>query len=112
MWRRWPAIRSGPRRSSGRSEFRNTLVGTVRQGALRIDEALRVTREAEQWMRGRKYSLSSDQVLQLAARSTCSAYDCEFVALAQDLGVALVSADREVVAAFPDTAVALVRFAG
>ena len=95
-----------------RSEFRNTLVGMVRQRALRIDEALRVTREAEQWMRGLEYSLSSDQVLQLAARSTCSAYDCEFVALAQDLGVALVSADREVVAAFPDTAVALVRFAG
>jgi predicted nucleic acid-binding protein len=95
-----------------RSEFRNTLVGMVRQGAFRTDEAVRVTREVERWMRGREYSISSDQVLQLAAQSGCSAYDCEFVALAQELGIPLVTADRQVLTAFPDTAVALARFAG
>jgi len=44
-------------------------------------------------------------VLQLTTRSRCSAYDCEFVGLAQDLGVPFVTADREVLAAFPSTAV-------
>jgi predicted nucleic acid-binding protein len=94
-----------------RSEFRNTLVGMIRRGAFRVDEVLRVIREAEQGMRGREYNVTSDHVLQLAAASRCSAYDCEFVALAQDLGVSLVTADQEILASFPDTAVPLARFA-
>ena len=94
-----------------RSEFRNTLVGMLRRGAFREDAALRVIREAEHWMRGREYSIASDQVLQLAIGSRCSAYDCEFVALAQDLGVPLVTADQGMLASFPHTAVALAQFA-
>ncbi len=94
-----------------RSEFRNTLVGMLRRRALEVDEAMRVTREAEAWMRGHEYSVQSDPVLQLAAQSGCSAYDCEFVALAQDLGVRLVTSDGQVLAAFPDTTVALALFA-
>ena len=95
-----------------RSEFRNTLVGMLRRGAFRVDEVLRVIREAEQGMRGRGCkNVTSDHVLQLAAASRCSAYDCEFVALAQDLGVSLVTADQEILASFPDTAVPLTRFA-
>jgi predicted nucleic acid-binding protein len=50
--------------------------------------------------------------LQLAVRSRCSAYDCEFVALAQDLRVPFVTADRQVLAAFPATAVSPTDFVG
>jgi predicted nucleic acid-binding protein len=42
--------------------------------------------------------------IHLAIRSRCSAYG-EFVALAQDLRVPFVTADRQVLAAFPSTAV-------
>jgi len=38
-------------------------------------------------------------VLSLALASGCSAYDCEFVWLARDLRVPLVTADRQVLAA-------------
>jgi predicted nucleic acid-binding protein len=51
-------------------------------------------------MGGREYT-----VLTLATRSRCSAYDCEFVAVAQDLGVPLVTTDRQVLRAFPSVAV-------
>lgn len=44
-------------------------------------------------------------VLTLALDSGCSAYDCEFVWLARELGVPLVTADREVRNAFPRLAV-------
>ena len=65
---------------------------------------------AESQLQGREFNVESAHVLTLASRSGCSAYDCEFVALAQDLGVALVTNDREVLRAFPDTAVALAGF--
>jgi predicted nucleic acid-binding protein len=44
-------------------------------------------------------------VFSLALGSGCSAYDCEFVWLACVLRVPLVTADRQVLGAFPDTAV-------
>lgn len=87
-----------------RSEFRNVLIGLVRKGALTLDEALSMVEEAERWLSGHEYSVISRQVLALAAQSGCSAYDCEFVALAQDLGVPLVTSDRQILKAFPTTA--------
>lgn len=62
-------------------------------------------------MTGREYTVVVDHVLRLAGGSGCSAYDCEFVGLAQDLGVPLVTADRRVLRAFPSDTVALDVFA-
>ena len=88
-----------------RSEFRNSLIGLVRAHALQLDDALAMIDEAERWLTGREYSVLSRQVLTLASRSGCSAYDCEFVALAQDLEVQLVTTDRQIFKAFPTIAV-------
>jgi predicted nucleic acid-binding protein len=88
-----------------RSEFRNSLIGLVRAHALQLDDALTMIDEAERWLTGREYSVLSRQVLTLATRSGCSAYDCEFVALAQDLEVPLVTTDRQVLKAFPTIAI-------
>ena len=62
-------------------------------------------------MRGREYQVTSYRVLGLAAASTCPACDCEFVALAQDLGVPLVTTDRQLLQQFPEVAVLLGDFA-
>jgi predicted nucleic acid-binding protein len=94
-----------------RSEFRNTLAGLVRRRALTLEDALRIVAEAERGMAAREYAVASHQVLLLAEQSGCSAYDCEFVSLAQDLGTRLVTADRAVLAAFPAVAVAPAAFA-
>ena len=88
-----------------RSEFRNSLIGLVRAHALQLDDALTMVDEAERWLTGHEYSVLSRQVLTLASRSGCSAYDCEFVALAQDLEVPLVTTDRQILKAFPTIAV-------
>jgi hypothetical protein len=58
-------------------------------------------------LHGREYEVPLAAVLGLAVGSSCSAYDCEFVALAQDLGAPLVTVDRQVLASFPGVAVAL-----
>jgi predicted nucleic acid-binding protein len=88
-----------------RSEFRNVLIGLVRTDALQLEKALAIIDEAERWLTGHEYSVVSRQVLELASRSGCSAYDCEFVALAQDLEVRLVTSDRQILKAFPTIAI-------
>ena len=88
------------------------LATQVRGGRLAIGEARRLQAEAERLLAGGEYAVASADVLELAAASGCSAYDCEFVALARDLAVPLVTVDRELLAAFPDHAVPLERFAG
>jgi predicted nucleic acid-binding protein len=95
-----------------RSEFRNTLVGLVRRRDIDLDDAVRMAHDAERRMGGAEFGVASQLVLQLAVRSRCSAYDCEFVALAQDLRVPFVTADRQVLAAFPATAVSPIDFVG
>ena len=61
-------------------------------------------------MYGSEYTAKSHAVLVLATESTCTAYDCEFVALAKELGVSLVTLDREVLREFTQTAVSLDAF--
>jgi predicted nucleic acid-binding protein len=93
-----------------RSAFRNTLATLVRRNALTLDAALSIVAEAEGWLHGREYTVNSSVVLRLADASRCTAYDCEFVSLAQDLGVPFVTADGQVLKAFPSLAVSLSQF--
>jgi predicted nucleic acid-binding protein len=94
-----------------RSEFRNALAGLVARRALTLEDALRIVVEAERAMAAREYTVGSQQVQLLAEQSGCSAYDCEFVSLAQDLGIRVVTIDRQVLGAFPAVAVAPATFA-
>lgn len=95
-----------------RSEFRNTLVVLVRHHAVDLDRARGVTRDAERMMADREYTVLSEHVLELAASSGCSAYDCEFVAVAENLGVPLVTFDTRVLRAFPARALRPADFVG
>ncbi len=53
-------------------------------------------------LKGREHLVPDRAVLELAAETRLSAYDCEFVALAQSLSVPLVTEYRAVLKAFPD----------
>jgi predicted nucleic acid-binding protein len=88
-----------------RSEFRNVLTLHMRRRSMSVAESLEIAADAELLMQGKEYEVSSAQVLSLAGASRCSAYDCEFVALAQTLGVPLVTADHDVLTDFPSLAV-------
>jgi predicted nucleic acid-binding protein len=90
-----------------RSEFRNVLAQYLRRKLLALEDAQQIMNEALNLMSGREYQVVSFQVLDLVAASTCSAYDCEFVALARDLHVPLVTVDRQVLEQFPAIATSL-----
>ena len=93
-----------------RSEFRNILALAIRKKAVTIDAACAIVRKAEANFEGDEFAVSSDTVLQLMQRSNCTAYDCEFVALAEEQEVPLVTLDRQILHEFPDIAISLNKF--
>ncbi len=90
-----------------RSELRNALSGYLRRGELGLHEVRQIQAEAEDLMRDGEYYVDSGSVFDLVHCSDCSAYDCEYVALAKQLGTRLVTTDRKVLQAFPEVAVPL-----
>ena len=88
-----------------RSEFRNVLAHYIRKGLLSFEDAVQIMNEAMSLMDGMEYEVNSLDVLRLVKKSSCSAYDCEFVALARTLGIVLVTVDRQILREFPLDAV-------
>ncbi|PCI65521.1 MAG: VapC toxin family PIN domain ribonuclease [Piscirickettsiaceae bacterium] len=95
-----------------RSEIRNVLSQYLRKRILNMDDILQIMQHADDLLKNNEYEVQSSSVMQLVNSSSCSAYDCEFVALAQHLGVSLITADKKVLREFPDTAVSLVTHLG
>ena len=90
-----------------RSEFRNILTGYMRRKSITFEQARGLQQEAESLFEGLEFEVESLAVLDLVRRSDCSAYDCEFVALAMQLDVKLVTMDSKLLRAFPNKCVAL-----
>lgn len=90
-----------------RSEFRNILAGYMRRKALTFQDACAVQAEAEALLTGNEREVDSQRVLELVRDSDCSAYDCEYVALAMHAGTKLVTMDTKLLRAFPKHAFSL-----
>lgn len=90
-----------------RSEFRNILAGHMRLRSLPYDQACQMQYAAETLLAGAEFELESASVLTLVRDSSCTAYDCEFVALAIMLGTKLVTMDQKLLRAFPKTIISL-----
>lgn len=84
-----------------RSELGNVLATYVRAGSLPLADAVTLHRRAGLIIGPDEYEVEMSDVLTLSARSGCSAYDCEFVALAEFLDVPLLTADARLHQAFP-----------
>jgi predicted nucleic acid-binding protein len=93
-----------------RSEFRNVLALYIWKGYLNLVDALDLMQEAELLMSGMEYLVPSLKILRLTEESQCSAYDCEFVALAKQLDLKLVTSDRHILEKFPDAALHISEF--
>ena len=93
------------------SEFRNAVTQYMRSGELTLRGALDAIDFAEETLFRKEHAVDSVRVMELVEGSACSAYDCEYVALALQLGVPLVTADRRILREFPDVAVSPDAFA-
>ena len=84
-----------------RSEFRNILAGYMRRKAITFEQTNSLQREAESLLEGAEYEVESLAVFELVRASDCSAYDCEFAALAMKLDTKLITMDKKLRRAFP-----------
>ena len=87
-----------------RSEFRSVLSLYLRKGLLTLAEIMLILEQAEELLGDHEYEVPSADIMQLVNQSDCSAYDCEFVALARFLGVSLITADKKLLREFPGIA--------
>ena len=94
-----------------RAEFRNVLAGYLRKKLLTEAEANAAYLNVQKDLGAHEFTVPTERILKLVLASDCTAYDCEYVALAQDLGVPLVTADKPLLKAFPKIAVSLEQFA-
>lgn len=90
-----------------RSELRNVLALYLRKNLLTFEQAYAIQTEAEMLLADSEYQVPSLDVLRLVETSDCSAYDCEFVALAKRLNAKLVTADKKILKEFPEIAVTM-----
>ena len=90
-----------------RSEFRNILAGCIRRSIVSFEQALSLQHEAESLLAGCEFEVESRSVLELVRDSDCSAYDCEFIALAMKLDTKLYTMDKKLLKAFPTRALSI-----
>jgi len=93
-----------------RSELTNILVTGTRNDWFTLGQALEALSAAEEVMEGGEYRVPAPDVLRLASETGCTGYDCEFVMLARDLDVRLVTLDQQILERFPEIATSLVEF--
>jgi len=93
-----------------KSEFRNVLALYLRKEIITLEKALQLQEKAESIMIHNEFDISSSQVLTLVDKSSCSSYDCEFIALAHHLNAPLITQDKKLLREFPSTAVSVASF--
>lgn len=74
------------------------------------EEARRAWREAVELLAGRFHSVDMMLALRLAIDHKISAYDAQFIALAQQLQVPCITEDRRLRRAFPHVAISMQEF--
>lgn len=88
-----------------KSEFRSILFAYMRTQNMNLMTAEAHWAEALEHLGYSQMEPNPDRVLAKASSSKLSAYDAEFVVLAEEMGVRLVTSDRQIIEAFPKTAI-------
>ncbi|MGD9874856.1 MAG: type II toxin-antitoxin system VapC family toxin [Kiritimatiellia bacterium] len=88
-----------------RSELRNILALYMKKEGMSLAQAQRTIESAERLLRNREYAVPSDAVLEMAHRHHITAYDAEFVVLAKQLDMPLITFDGPLRKACPGIAI-------
>ena len=90
-----------------RHEFLNVLVNYALQSRAPVADMTAIWRYANHIFAATTGEVDMESALALAVEHKISAYDAQFVTLAQQLGTVLVTEDKVLLKRFPDTAVSM-----
>lgn len=93
-----------------RSEFLNVVSLHIRKQLISFADGLNAIDLSRKIIGEREFTVSPVDTLELSVDSSCSTYDCEFVALARDFGIKLVTYDKKVLTAFPKIVISASEF--
>ncbi|HBA84401.1 MAG TPA: VapC toxin family PIN domain ribonuclease [Verrucomicrobia bacterium] len=88
-----------------RSELRNILTLYMKKEGMSLAQAQHTMEKAESLLRNREYAVPLDKVLEMAYRHRITACDAEFVVLAKQLDVPLITFDGPLRKACPEIAI-------
>lgn len=86
-------------------ELRSVMAKLVRNRLQTPAQAFELLGLATQALDAVTFEPDARRVLELVASSGCSSYDCEYVAVAEELGCPLATFDSRVLRSFPEIAV-------
>ncbi len=86
------------------SELRNVLVGFVRNGLIEKPDSFSMYQDALAILQDRVARVDGNSVIEAAIECRLTAYDAEFLVLAEALGVALYTEDEALLKAAPKRA--------
>ncbi len=87
------------------SEVRSIITQYVRYKKMPLAQSQQLMNEVHDLMLEHERFVSSNLVLELVAISKCSSYDCEYIALAKEMNLNLVTFDKEILQEFPQIAI-------
>ena len=87
-----------------RSEFLNVVAHYFRKNLITFPETLTTIDYIQKIVGIHEHRVSPQAVADLIVSSNCSAYECEYVALAKELKTKLITYDKEILDNFPDVA--------
>lgn len=87
-----------------KSEFLNVVALYFRRNLITYPDAINSFDYAERLVNHHEHTISGVMVMDLIAGSTCSSYDCEFVALAKSMETKLITYDKQIIKEFPGLA--------
>lgn len=85
-------------------EFVNILCTYERNKLLTSQDVSSILADALLLMDGKSYDIPPTQVLSVARRTGCSGYDCQYIALAEELGIRLYTNDKKILTSCPHLA--------
>lgn len=88
-----------------KSEFLNVVSIYFRKNYISYMEVLDALDHGQRLIGNRTHFPSPYAAMEFIQNSSCSAYDCEFLALADHLKVNLITYDKQILNAFPEIAV-------
>ena len=88
-----------------RYEFNNILANHVKYKKTPLKLVLNVLKNAQKILIENEFMVLAETVIELAVKHKHSSYDCEFIALAMNKNVRLVTCDKKLATTFPETAI-------